>query len=106
MKKVLINESFRDKYTGQVYEAGKIYTLSNERVAEIKEVNKKLIEVIGNAEDCTEIDTGVVEVPGADVIVDDVTVDDEIVDDEVVDDVIVDDEVVPEETSKKSTRKK
>lgn len=100
MKKVLVNEGFKDKYTGQVYEAGNIYTFSNERVAEVKEVNKNFLEVIGNVEDGTNIDTGIEEVSDVDEFVDD-----EIVDDEIVSDEVVEEKVAPEESGKKSTRK-
>ena len=51
MKKVLINVSFKDRYTGKTRVAGKTAEMSEERVAEIKEVNPNFITVIGNVED-------------------------------------------------------
>ena len=50
MKKVLINVSFKDRYTGKTRVAGKTAEMSEERVAEIKEVNPNFITVIGNVE--------------------------------------------------------
>lgn len=47
MKNVLVNVSFRDAYTKEVYEAGKTYPMKEERVAEVKEINPNLISVIG-----------------------------------------------------------
>lgn len=47
MKKVQANVDFKDRYTGKVYKAGKTYQMSEERVAEIKETDKKLITVVG-----------------------------------------------------------
>ena len=54
MKTVLVNVPFRDKYTGEVYEAGKTYPMSAERVAEVKEVNPNFVTVVGNAPDPVE----------------------------------------------------
>ena len=52
MKKlVMVNVGFDDAYTGEKYVAGKPIVLSEERVAEVKEINKNLISVIGNAEE-------------------------------------------------------
>ena len=51
MKKVLINVSFKDRYTGKTRVAGKTAEMSEERVAEIKEVNPTFITGIGNVED-------------------------------------------------------
>lgn len=50
MKKVLVNIPFNDVYTGEAYKAGQTIELSEERVAEVKEVNKNMISVIGNVE--------------------------------------------------------
>lgn len=47
MKKVLINTDFRDRYTGKMHKAGKTEKMSEERVAEVREVNPELITVIG-----------------------------------------------------------
>ena len=52
MKKiVMVNVGFKDAYTGEEYEAGKPIVLSEQRVAEVKEIDKNLISVIGNAEE-------------------------------------------------------
>lgn len=51
MKKVLINVSFKDRYTGKVYTAGKTYDMTAERVAEVKEVNPNFVDVVGNVEE-------------------------------------------------------
>lgn len=53
MKKVLINVSFKDRYTGKTRVAGETTEMSEERVAEIKEVNPNFISVIGNVEDAS-----------------------------------------------------
>lgn len=50
MKKVLVNIEFKDAYTGKLYKAGQKIELSEERVAEVKGVNKNMISVIGNVE--------------------------------------------------------
>lgn len=47
MKKILVNITFKDVYTGELYEAGKCYMMSEERVKEVKEVNKNFITVTG-----------------------------------------------------------
>lgn len=47
---VMVNIPFRDVYTGKVYKAGKKITMSQERIAEIKEINKDLVSVVGYAE--------------------------------------------------------
>ena len=47
MKEVLINISFRDKYTDKVYAAGKKYPMTEERVKEIKEINPNFVTVVG-----------------------------------------------------------
>ena len=49
MRTVLVNVTFRDKYTGEKYEAGKTYPMSEERVKEVKEVNPNFVTVIGEA---------------------------------------------------------
>ena len=52
MKKiVMVNVGFKDAYTGKEYVAGKPIVLSEQRVAEVKEIDKNLISVIGNAEE-------------------------------------------------------
>ena len=52
MKKiVMVNVGFKDAYTGEEYVAGKPIVLSEQRVAEVKEIDKNLISVIGNAEE-------------------------------------------------------
>lgn len=48
MKKVVFNESFKDRYTGELCKAGDTAEMTEERVAEIKEVNPNFISVIGN----------------------------------------------------------
>lgn len=48
MKKVLVNVSFTDAYTGEKYEAGQRIVMSQERIAEVKEVDRNLISVVGN----------------------------------------------------------
>ena len=50
MKKVLFNVSFNDRYTGKLNKAGTTAEMTEERIAEIKEVNPNFISVIGNAE--------------------------------------------------------
>ena len=53
-KKVLVNIEFKDRYTGEVYVAGKTYDMTEERIKEVKEVNPNFIDVIGNAEPAKE----------------------------------------------------
>lgn len=53
MRTVLVNVAFRDKYTKKMYVAGKTYEMSEERIAEIKEVNSNFITVIGVPKDTT-----------------------------------------------------
>lgn len=48
MKKVLVNVAFTDAYTGEKYEAGQRIVMSQERIAEVKEVDRNLISVVGN----------------------------------------------------------
>ncbi len=50
MKKVLINVTFNDRYTGKKHIAGKTEKMTEERIAEIKEVNPNFISVVGNVE--------------------------------------------------------
>ena len=50
MKKVLFNVTFIDRYTGEERVAGTTAEMTEERVAEIKEVNPNFLSVIGNAE--------------------------------------------------------
>lgn len=49
MKKVLINVNFKDRYTGEMYAAGKTAEMTEERVREIKEVSPNFVTVIGDA---------------------------------------------------------
>lgn len=51
MRTVLVNVAFLDKYTKKMYVAGKTYEMSEERIAEIKEVNPNFITVIGAPKD-------------------------------------------------------
>lgn len=51
MKKVLINVDFKDRYTGEMHKAGATEEMSEERVAEVKEVNPNFISVVGNVEE-------------------------------------------------------
>ena len=51
MKKVVVNVPFIDRYTGKMHKAdGKPIEMTEERVAEVKEVNPNFITVIGNVE--------------------------------------------------------
>lgn len=51
MKKVVVNVPFTDRYTGKLHKAdGKPIEMTEERVAEVKEVNPNFITVIGNVE--------------------------------------------------------
>ena len=51
MKKVVVNVPFIDRYTGKLLKAdGKPIEMTEERVAEVKEVNPNFITVIGNVE--------------------------------------------------------
>ena len=65
MRTVLVNVSFRDKYTGEVYVAGKTYPMSEERIKEVKEVNPNFITVISApvVEEVTEVEEVVEESP-------------------------------------------
>jgi len=49
-KIVLVNVEFKDARTGKKHIAGKTIELSDERIAEVKEVNPNFITVIGDAE--------------------------------------------------------
>ena len=51
MKKVLINVDFKDRYTGEMHKAGATEEMSEERIAEVKEVNPNFISVVGNVEE-------------------------------------------------------
>lgn len=57
MKKVLVISAFKDRYTGKMYKAGKIYEMADERVAEVKETDPKLIEVVGKVAEPTKAPT-------------------------------------------------
>lgn len=57
MKKVIVNVPFIDRYTGETHKAdGKPIEMTEERVAEVKEVNPNFITVIGNAEEPKKTD--------------------------------------------------
>lgn len=47
MYKCIANREFKDKYTGDLIVAGATLELAGERVKEIKEVDKTLIDVLG-----------------------------------------------------------
>ena len=52
MKKVVVNVPFIDRYTGELHKAdGKPIEMTEERVAEVKEVNPNFITVVGNVEE-------------------------------------------------------
>lgn len=50
MKKVLVNEDFKDVYTGEIHKAGEVIEITAERIVEIKSVNPNFVSVIGEAE--------------------------------------------------------
>ncbi len=57
MKKlVLVNENFKDVYTGIIHTAGDKLEITDERVAEIKGVNPTLVTVIGSVEGESDAD--------------------------------------------------
>lgn len=49
MKRVVVNVGFIDAYTGEKYKAGEVITLTEERIAEVREIDKNLISIVGNA---------------------------------------------------------
>lgn len=52
MKKVVVNVPFIDRYTGELHKAdGKPIEMTEERVAEVKEVNPNFISVVGNVKE-------------------------------------------------------
>lgn len=52
MKKVVVNVPFIDRYTCELHKAdGKSIEMTEERVAEVKEVNPNFITVVGNVEE-------------------------------------------------------
>ena len=52
MKKVVVNVPFIDRYTGKMHKAdGKPIEMTEERVAEVKEVNPNFITVVGNVKE-------------------------------------------------------
>lgn len=61
MKKVLINETFKDVYTGRMRTAGDTAEMTDERIKEIKEVNPNFVTVIGKAETVEETEVEEVE---------------------------------------------
>ena len=64
MRTVLVNVTFRDRYTDEVYVAGKTYPMSEERISEVKEVNPNFITVISTPK-VEVIEVEVPEVEGA-----------------------------------------
>lgn len=57
MKKVVVNVPFFDRYTGELHKAdGKPIEMTEERVAEVKEVNPNFITVVGNVEEPKKAD--------------------------------------------------
>ncbi len=63
MKRVMVNVAFKDAYTGELYKAGSEINLTEERVAEVKEIDKNMISVIGNVEPEVETQEEPVEEP-------------------------------------------
>lgn len=58
MKIVLINQDFRDAYTGEMHRAGTKEKMTADRVTEVKAVNPEFVTVIGEApEETDEKDT-------------------------------------------------
>lgn len=55
-KKVLINVTFKDRYTGKLRVAGKTATMTEERIKEINDVNPNFVSVIGNVENANNDD--------------------------------------------------
>ena len=47
MRKVVVNQNFKDRETGVIHKQGTIEELSEARIDEIKAVNPKLITVVG-----------------------------------------------------------
>lgn len=58
MKIVLINQDFRDAYTGKIHAAGTKEKMTAERVNEIKAVDPDFVTIIGEAPEETEENTG------------------------------------------------
>lgn len=55
MVEVLVNVTFADKYTGNMYKAGEKVTITKERATEIQNFNKGFITVLKEvAEEVTE----------------------------------------------------
>lgn len=48
-KRVVVNVGFIDAYTGENYKAGDILVMTEERIAEVREIDKNLISIVGNA---------------------------------------------------------
>ena len=67
MKRVLIVSNFKDRYTGEMYVAGSIVEMTDERIREVKEVNPKLIEVVGKVKEPVATEESAVEVPAVEV---------------------------------------
>lgn len=49
MKRVVVNVGFIDVYTGENHKAGDILVMTEERIAEVREIDKNLISIVGNA---------------------------------------------------------
>lgn len=56
MKKVLINVSFKDRYTGKMHTAGSTTEMTEERIKEVKEINPNFVTVIGTIEEKKQAD--------------------------------------------------
>lgn len=67
MKRVLIVSNFKDRYTGEMYVAGSIVEMTDERIREVKEVNPGLIEVVGKVKEPVATEESAVEVPAVEV---------------------------------------
>ena len=50
MFNVLVNIGFEDRHTGKKYTPGDVIQLTEERIAEVQEVNKDFITVLGEVE--------------------------------------------------------
>ena len=46
MVKIQINKSFQDKYTGTLYEVGKVIEVEEKRLEELKDFDNDLVSVI------------------------------------------------------------
>ena len=57
MKRVLINENFKDVYTGKMHEANTYEEMTEERIAEIKAVNPNFVSIVGEVKKVSETET-------------------------------------------------